>query len=104
MKSELAKARDEWLQSDEGKDCCRAMAQGRYLQNRLRVAFLAGAKYSEERINKDLLEVYERIDTFLSLDFPRMTATQWAVTVGNLKNLLSVTIAKAQSRQSLKEE
>lgn len=42
MKSELAKAIDEWLQSDEGKKLCQDSAAGQYLKNRLRVAFIAG--------------------------------------------------------------
>lgn len=42
MKSELAKARDKWLQSDEGKKCCNGTPTGQYLQNRLEAAFIAG--------------------------------------------------------------
>lgn len=42
MKSELAKARDRWLESEDGKECCRAMAQGQYLRNRIERAFIAG--------------------------------------------------------------
>lgn len=53
MKSELAKARDEWLNSDEGRKCCEGWASAGYLQNRLERAFIAGYNFSEERI-KDL--------------------------------------------------
>lgn len=42
MKSELAKARDKWLQSDDGKECCHAMGQGQYPRNRIEKAFIAG--------------------------------------------------------------
>lgn len=42
MKSEMAKARDRWLQGDEGKKCCRDSATGQFLQNRLKAAFIAG--------------------------------------------------------------
>ena len=52
MKSELAKARDKWLNSDEGKGCCEGTTAGQYLQNRLELAFLAGAKFSDERIKE----------------------------------------------------
>lgn len=42
MKSKLAKERDKWLQSDQGKKCCDGQAQGQYLRNRLVEAFMAG--------------------------------------------------------------
>ena len=50
MKSKLAKARDKWLLSDEGKRCCSDTAQGQYLQNRLELAFIAGANFSTKRV------------------------------------------------------
>jgi hypothetical protein len=43
VRSELAKARDEWFESDEGQRCCEGGANGQYLRNRLEIAFLAGA-------------------------------------------------------------
>jgi hypothetical protein len=42
MKSDLAKARDNWLQSEEGKNCCDGTAAGPYLETRIRTAFIAG--------------------------------------------------------------
>lgn len=42
MKSGLAKVRDEWLKSKEGKECCEGTTKGQYLQNRLERAFIAG--------------------------------------------------------------
>ena len=42
MKSELAKARDKWLGSKDGKECCGGTTRGQYLQNRLERAFIAG--------------------------------------------------------------
>jgi hypothetical protein len=48
MKSPLAKARDKWLLSEEGKKCCEGQTSGQYLQNRLEKAFLAGANFSIE--------------------------------------------------------
>lgn len=63
MKSLLAKARDEWLLSEEGKRCCEDTATGKWLHNRLELAFLAGAKYSDERIKQ--LEV--GIDLYITL-------------------------------------
>ena len=60
MKSPLAKARDKWLNSEDGKGCCKGTTAGQYLQNRLERAFLAGANFSEERI-KELEKVIEKI-------------------------------------------
>lgn len=54
MRSELAIKRDEWFESDEGKDCLDASAlimtskYQQYLKNRLECAFLAGAKANHE--------------------------------------------------------
>lgn len=42
MKSALAKARDKWLASDEGKKRCEGQAAGKFLRNRLVEAFEAG--------------------------------------------------------------
>jgi len=42
--SPLAKARDEWLESVEGKQCLTGSPRGIYLENRLVLAFLAGAR------------------------------------------------------------
>lgn len=42
MKSDLAKARDKWLESEEGKKCCEGRPSGQYLQNRWERAFVAG--------------------------------------------------------------
>jgi len=51
-KSILAQSRDEWLASDEGKNCLEGTASGLYLRNRLVRAFLAGAKIGE-RIGRE---------------------------------------------------
>ena len=42
MKSALAKARDKWLASDEGKGCCEGQASGQFLRNRISEAFIKG--------------------------------------------------------------
>ena len=52
MKSALAKARNNWLISEDGKECCHGTATGQYLQNRLERAFLAGADFSSGRIEE----------------------------------------------------
>ncbi len=52
MKSALAKARDKWLVSDDGKECCGGQPSGIYLKNRLERAFLAGANFSSGRIEE----------------------------------------------------
>jgi len=52
MKSKLARARDNWFLSDDGKECCKGQASGIYLKNRLERAFLAGANFSSKRIKE----------------------------------------------------
>lgn len=52
MKSGLARARDKWLVSDDGKKCRRGQTSGIYLQNRLERAFLAGTNFSSRRVRK----------------------------------------------------
>ncbi len=49
---DLAKARDEWLASDEGKRCCDGCTDGQYLENRLKLAFIAGVKAAEKLIQQ----------------------------------------------------
>ena len=44
LRSPLAKARDEWFESEEGRRCCDGVTSGKYLRNRLESAFLAGAQ------------------------------------------------------------
>jgi hypothetical protein len=52
LRSPLARARDKWLASEEGKRCLDtgilwSPHQTQYLENRLVTAFLAGAKWAE---------------------------------------------------------
>jgi hypothetical protein len=42
LRSPIAKARDAWLESPEGKRCSEGRAEGQYLENRLVTAFIAG--------------------------------------------------------------
>ena len=42
LRSPLAKARDEYFQSNEGKKMCEGGASGQYLKSRLERAFIAG--------------------------------------------------------------
>jgi len=42
QRSHLAKTRDDWFESDEGKKCCEGQAFRQYLKNRLELAFIAG--------------------------------------------------------------
>jgi hypothetical protein len=42
LRNDLAKARDIWLDSDEGIRCIEGSATGRYLQNRVEHAFVSG--------------------------------------------------------------
>lgn len=56
-RSALAKARDAWFDSEEGKETCGDTAEGQCLHNRLELAFLAGAKTLEQR-GKDAEEMY----------------------------------------------
>lgn len=42
LRNDLAKARDAWLESSEGRICCSGYPGGEYLRNRLVAAFIAG--------------------------------------------------------------
>lgn len=49
---EQAKARDKWLESDEGKKCLAGTATGQYLENRLHLAFIAGMQAGLSHVAK----------------------------------------------------
>lgn len=42
MRNDIAKARDKWLESEDGKTSAEGYATGQYLKNRLERAFIAG--------------------------------------------------------------
>ena len=42
VKNALARARDAWLEGEEGQRCRQGSASGIYLANRLEAAFIAG--------------------------------------------------------------
>lgn len=42
LRNALAKARDEFFESEKGRSICDGTAQGQYLRNRLELAFIAG--------------------------------------------------------------
>lgn len=42
IRNPLAKARDDWMFSEEGKQCACGTTSGQYLRNRLEAAFVAG--------------------------------------------------------------
>jgi hypothetical protein len=57
-KSPLAKARDKWMRSKEGRDCLDngilfSPNHGPYLKNRLERAFIAGATWAESNKEKE---------------------------------------------------
>jgi len=52
LRNALAKARDEWLESDRGLQCASGGATGQYLRNRLEMAFIAGWKAGESNRRK----------------------------------------------------
>ncbi len=56
MKSELAKARDRWLESKDGAKCCEGKTHGIYLKNRLERAFIAGWDAFSQELDKSLEE------------------------------------------------
>ena len=60
MKSKLAKARDKWLQSEEGEKCSTGETHGQYLRNRIEKAFVAGADFSTKR-TEELEDVLKEI-------------------------------------------
>lgn len=47
LRSELARARDEWMTSEEGKRCAHGGAWGQYLRNRIELAWVAGAAWGQ---------------------------------------------------------
>ena len=57
MRSELAKARDKWLESDEGTGCSAGRAHGQYLRNRIEKAFIAGWEACEQTTLHTLSQV-----------------------------------------------
>lgn len=48
LRNAEAKARDKWLESEEGVKCQSGQPQGQYLRNRLERAFLAGYAAAKE--------------------------------------------------------
>lgn len=50
QRSTIAKARDDYFVSDEGKRNLDGEAKGQYLQNRLELAFLAGYHAAERAL------------------------------------------------------
>ena len=53
-KSNLARARDKWLESGDGVKCCQGSTQGRFLKNRIECAFVAGWNFCGELIEKGI--------------------------------------------------
>ncbi|MFA5767279.1 MAG: hypothetical protein WC919_05125 [Candidatus Paceibacterota bacterium] len=59
LRSDLAKARDTWLASDEGRRCCAGSADGVFLRNRIESAFLAGARFADTQLAEKLKPIRE---------------------------------------------
>lgn len=59
FRNPLAKSRDEWLESEEGKRCSDGQTEGQYLRNRLEMAFIAGwaARNKQPEIVKEQKEL-----------------------------------------------
>lgn len=53
LRSPLAKACDEWLESDDAKTLAEGQTEGVYLRNRLQHAFLAGWNACEKARDED---------------------------------------------------
>jgi len=49
---ELSQKWNEWTESEEGQSAMRGTAEGQYLQNRLWLAFMAGAKAVQDSEQK----------------------------------------------------
>lgn len=65
----------------------------------------ADLKFENKRLRDSLVMKYsafDAINTFLDTDFPNMTATQWAITTNNLKNLLAVDIDQIERAMKVK--
>jgi hypothetical protein len=59
LQTPFALARDQWLESDEGKKCGEGMTSGKYLENRLFYAFVAGwnAREKQEKTEREFDKV-----------------------------------------------
>lgn len=53
---EQAKARDAWLNSEEGRRCRAGIISGQYLEKRLKFAFIAGVDAALAAVAKRLKE------------------------------------------------
>jgi hypothetical protein len=59
LRNDLARARDDWMLSDEGTRMADGSARGKYLRNRLEAAFIAGWNACEAReFDKFCIPVY----------------------------------------------
>jgi len=45
--TEIAKARDAWLETEDGQECLDGSAEGQFLKNRIETAFMAGVAATE---------------------------------------------------------
>ncbi len=48
----FAKARDQWLKSNEGRALLEGTTSGQYLRNRIELAFIAGGTAAEKLMQK----------------------------------------------------
>jgi hypothetical protein len=55
LRTPIALARDQWLESDEGKRCSEGTTSGKGLENRLMCAFVAGwnAREKQEKAERE---------------------------------------------------
>ncbi len=51
-RSPIAKARDHFMNSAEGRKICRGSAEGEYLENRIEAAFMAGLQAAKTLIEE----------------------------------------------------
>ncbi len=61
LRNNIAKARDKFLQSKDGKKCLQGETGGQYLENRIVSAFLAGWHSKEEEGNSSTSNNTKRV-------------------------------------------
>lgn len=66
MKSELAEARDKWLQSEEGETLSTGQTHGQFLRNRIERAFIAGWTACGESTKAEIDRLKEALKNYRS--------------------------------------
>jgi hypothetical protein len=61
LRSPVARMRDAWFETTEGKEACEGDASGQYLRNRLEMAYLSGYNDGAKRGIDDAFEALKLV-------------------------------------------